>query len=353
MSEVERLPQLDGLRGIAILMVFLNHALDVPLFWCGVDLFFVLSGYLITGVLLRLKERDAAEGIGIFLRHFYSRRIRRIFPPYFLFLLVVSILYAVRWSQVWFWYVFFAANIANLLHVTPASPLLPLWSLAVEEQFYLVWPFVVFLTSLCTLKRVAAGVMVAGAVLRACFTPLLSSSLDIYVLALFRADSLACGAFIAIAAHENAGWIESKGLRAGRWAAATGAAFCLLSALASFRSTAYAILFNGLGYPLVALTFGGALIYIVGRREGLVHTILTIRILRHVGLISFTFYLYHYGVLFLLRQHIQGMVYVSLLGLAITGTISAISWWCLEAPILGLPGILPKRTVGLQAPLES
>ena len=69
----------------AILMVFLNHALDVPLFWCGVDLFFVLSGYLITGVLLRLKERDAAEGIGIFLRHFYSRRIRRIFPPYFLF----------------------------------------------------------------------------------------------------------------------------------------------------------------------------------------------------------------------------------------------------------------------------
>ena len=72
---MKRIPQLDGLRGIAILMVFLYHALHVPILWSGVDLFFILSGYLITGILLRLKEQQVAEeGRGGWWRSFYVRR---------------------------------------------------------------------------------------------------------------------------------------------------------------------------------------------------------------------------------------------------------------------------------------
>ncbi len=81
---MRRIPQLDGLRGVAILMVFLYHALSVPLFWSGVDLFFVLSGYLITGILLRLKDKEklanTPSGTG-YWGEFYFRRARRILPP--------------------------------------------------------------------------------------------------------------------------------------------------------------------------------------------------------------------------------------------------------------------------------
>src|SRR5215813_4892149 len=105
---MKRIPQLDGLRGIAILIVFLNHALHVPTFWSGVDLFFILSGYLITGILLRLKEWQAAEGgRGGWWRSFYVRRACRILPPYVSFLGIVGLFFSVPWSHIWFWYAFF------------------------------------------------------------------------------------------------------------------------------------------------------------------------------------------------------------------------------------------------------
>lgn len=78
-----RIPQLDGLRALAILMVYAGHAFHIPLLWTGVDLFFVLSGYLITGILLRLKDQPVTAG---YFAPFYKRRARRILPSYFIFL---------------------------------------------------------------------------------------------------------------------------------------------------------------------------------------------------------------------------------------------------------------------------
>ena len=188
MVELRRVSQLDGLRGIAILMVFFYHAFNIPVFWSGVDLFFVLSGYLITGVLLRLKEH---HGIGVkgrsrAWRMFYLRRGRRIFPPYVGFLLAVSLVYAVPWAKVWYFYVFFGANVATLLYPLPFVAMIPLWSLAVEEQFYFVWPTVVFLTRSATLKKVALGVIVTVPVLRAICTLFVSTHDAIYFLTPFR-----------------------------------------------------------------------------------------------------------------------------------------------------------------------
>jgi len=90
---MKRVPQLDGLRGIAVLMVFAYHALHVPLFWSGVDLFFVLSGYLITGVLLRLKEKQETEG---YFKPFYFRRFKRIAPPYLGFMVFLDLVLRVK-----------------------------------------------------------------------------------------------------------------------------------------------------------------------------------------------------------------------------------------------------------------
>lgn len=102
---MKRTLQLDGLRGIAILMVFVYHALYAPLLWSGVDLFFVLSGYLITGILLRLKTSERAKAAS--LSSFYSKRARRILPPYLLFLFLASVVFHVHWSHAWYWYTLF------------------------------------------------------------------------------------------------------------------------------------------------------------------------------------------------------------------------------------------------------
>ena len=132
-----RIVQLDGLRAIAVGAVFLQHALKAPL-WMGVDLFFVLSGLLITGILLDRKARGQS-----YFSHFYARRVRRILPPYVLLLVVSTILFGAGWLPHWPWFAFFSTNIGLSLGSIGHDSLNVLWSLAVEEQFYIFWPFVV------------------------------------------------------------------------------------------------------------------------------------------------------------------------------------------------------------------
>ena len=146
-------PALDVLRGIAIILVFFYHTFHfIPFFefgWMGVDLFFVLSGFLITDLLLVTQKNKN------FFRNFYIRRFLRIFPLYYLVLTVFLVLSPYFFSQqnlneytyynqnqFWFW-----AQLQNWLFVTKGlgnSPYLShLWSLAIEEQFYLFWPLLV------------------------------------------------------------------------------------------------------------------------------------------------------------------------------------------------------------------
>jgi peptidoglycan/LPS O-acetylase OafA/YrhL len=147
-------PALDGLRGIAIILVLLYHNFGFVTYfksgWVGVDLFFVLSGFLITEILLRTK------GSPFFLRSFYMRRFLRIFPLYYLCLLVVIIIipaterpfYDVDYyktNQLWFW-MYLQNWLYIFKHPEQSALLNHLWSLAVEEQFYLIWPLVILFT---------------------------------------------------------------------------------------------------------------------------------------------------------------------------------------------------------------
>jgi peptidoglycan/LPS O-acetylase OafA/YrhL len=154
----------------------------------GVDLFFVLSAYLITGILLRLKESHATGGG--YWSSFYSRRIRRILPPYIAFLVVLSIFVGVPWQHIWYWYVFFAPNIPLALGKVILAAMGPLWSLGVEEQFYFVWPWLVLAFSKEGLRGIALGVIVISPFLRAICTPLFNTHFPIYSLTIFRADTL-------------------------------------------------------------------------------------------------------------------------------------------------------------------
>ncbi len=144
--------QLDGLRAIAVAMVVLFHwtpeVKQLALGGLGVQLFFVLSGYLITGILLdaRTKAEKLSAGTGQIIKSFYARRFLRIFPLYYLVIGLTFLLGAANVQLYLPWHLAYLTNIAIFLQGDWIGEASHLWSLAVEEQFYLFWPFVILFT---------------------------------------------------------------------------------------------------------------------------------------------------------------------------------------------------------------
>ena len=163
---MQRIRQLDGARGLAILAVFAYHAIHMKFLWMGVDLFFILSGFLITGVLLDRKQ----ETLGAFLGGFYARRARRILAPYAIFLIVASCIIGTAWTRQWYFYLFLT-NLLQPLHIPLPGAFVTLWSLAVEEHFYIFWPLLVRRCSTRTLVILASAVCIGGPFLRILLLP--------------------------------------------------------------------------------------------------------------------------------------------------------------------------------------
>lgn len=202
-----RIASLDGLRGIAILLVFCWHFLPHPLYfpgWAGVDLFFVLSGYLITGRLL------ATKGQPNYLAHFYRNRVLRIFPLYYVvvtgFLLLVYFFvsaknlpffdgYLLHWKS----FFIFTQNWTFILYPAPSDTSLgPLWSVAVEMQLYMIWPFVILLTPSPRSRLILFQVMLAIVFITriACFYVYPGSRPSIYFNTFFRMDGFLTGSLL-------------------------------------------------------------------------------------------------------------------------------------------------------------
>ncbi len=324
---MSRIPQLDGLRAAAILMVYATHGCHIPLLWTGVDLFFILSGYLITKVLFELKDRRREEG---YLVPFYRRRALRILPPFLLFFLAAAILFHASWSHLWYWYAFFGANFLQAFGKSHVEALSPLWSLAVEEQFYLIWPFVVLFCSREALKKVALLCLFICPFLRAAATPFFSSHFPIYCLTVFRADALCLGAFVAVSESLNSEWATRHKYIAIYASASALVLFTALSMHSNFRTGANSILFNSLGYSLSILTLGGIFIYTLGRQRGLMGSILAWAPLRYLGWISYTFYLWHVAVLVELSRYFHSQITIVVLGFIVTFLLAAGSWHLIE-----------------------
>src|SRR5580698_6766214 len=121
---MKRIRQLDGVRALAILAVFSHHAFKAKLLWMGVDLFFVLSGFLITGVLMGMKRHT----IGSFFRRFYARRARRILPPYLLLLCLATVFLGTGWLHFWYLYILLT-NFILPMNIPHPIAFDPLWSL--------------------------------------------------------------------------------------------------------------------------------------------------------------------------------------------------------------------------------
>ena len=210
-----RIRQLDGMRALAILFVFAHHAFKIKLLWMGVDLFFILSGFLITGVLLNAKQNP----LGSYFVGFYARRCRRIVAPYMLALLIMSVFFGLAWSRYWYLYMGLT-NLLLPLHIPHPEALDPLWSLAVEEQFYLIWPFAVYFLGERALGKLAAGLVLIAPALRG--VAHFSTPWWVYTLTPFRMDLLALGALLCLVYRNRRSSVERWGPRAGILTAAIG-----------------------------------------------------------------------------------------------------------------------------------
>lgn len=201
-----RIPVLDGFRAAAILMVMAAHLFGysmlskqwppVPEFvahitapgWLGVDLFFVLSGLLITTILM--KKRGDAH----YFRSFYARRVRRILPLYLVMLLVMVVVFGAGWKFVLIC-AFFGANLLPIFGVTVPAPATVFWSLAVEEHFYFLWPVTVRYVSRRWLAIVCGALILIEPSLRYVFS---GRGVYTYEYSWFRFDGLAVGALLAL-----------------------------------------------------------------------------------------------------------------------------------------------------------
>jgi peptidoglycan/LPS O-acetylase OafA/YrhL len=206
---MKKIPQLDAVRGLAVLVVMVHNLDSYPSLhlwplsrngWMGVDLFFVLSGFLITGILLESKQQES------YFKNFYARRCLRIWPLYyavlfFMFVVVPIIrpseahtIFDAR-SAPWWSYLVYLQNFLVPVVTRATGPLGVTWSLAIEEQFYLVWPLVVQRCSTTQLRRLAIVVICLSPVLRYYLS---IHQVDIYSNVFCRLDGLMAGALLAL-----------------------------------------------------------------------------------------------------------------------------------------------------------
>lgn len=358
-----RIPALDGLRGIAILAVFMFHyargasihassafgSIASALFalgWTGVDLFFVLSGFLITGILYD------TEGTTGYYRNFYARRILRIFPVYYLFAGLLAILapfLGVHWHLGHLFFLFYLGYPAAIFwpSLTLVAPLAitHLWSLAAEEQFYMIWPWAIArLRNSDAIMRTCAVVGAAALVLRIVIRAL--PEIDptwAYAFLPARMDALAIGAALAILVR---GKLHA---RIDRWAIpALASAVALLMTICISRRTEAAEdpLIGTVGCTLIAIACGALLL--LSLREGSwLQRLLSFSPLRACGKYSYGLYLYHLPLsvalhpmksFFVAGVHsaaLGGLFYVAS-SLSVNLIVAMASYRLVEAPIMRL-----------------
>jgi peptidoglycan/LPS O-acetylase OafA/YrhL len=302
-----RVPALDGIRGCAILFVIAFHAhavflnpseIPAPLFrllalgWSGVDLFFVLSGFLITGILLDSRGKPG------FFRAFYKRRARRILPLYFAYLIVIfavcqgaALVFGI--SNPW-------RHVSLIPYLTFSMNWMPgpgtddqwlghLWSLAVEEQFYLIWPAVVWFCPRRRLPWVCAALAVAALAIRG-WPAMIGQTPDrLYGLTPARMDALAIGAFVAAGCRDF-----PEALR--RWTRHILPFVIVAFTLAINLNTGVVWvdpMMRTAGASLFAILYGCAIVLALASPAGVLARLLSSRRLGAIGKYSYGMYVWH------------------------------------------------------------
>jgi peptidoglycan/LPS O-acetylase OafA/YrhL len=346
---MKKIPQLDAVRGLAVLLVLLHNTDRYPSLhlrlisdngWMGVDLFFVLSGFLITGILLDTKQ---SEG---YFRNFYARRCLRIWPLYYSLLLFMFVLvpllrpseghavFEAR-SSPWWAYPIFLQNFLIPIPTMATGALGVTWSLAVEEQFYLVWPLVVRLCNGAQLRKIAVAVICISPVLR--FYSSLHQ-INIYSNTFCRLDGLMAGALLALVIR-SASFSPSK-LLTRAWITLLVSAPLALVIEMTFHA-------RWIVFSLTALASVSFIYLSLFSTQKWLHALLTNRFLVYTGTISYGIYLLQKIPLDAAKTfHLDQHQYLALpITAAATFALAAISWNLLEKPMLKLKRFFEPRAV--------
>lgn len=309
-------PALDGLRGLAILLVVVYHNfgfIDYFFFgWLGVDLFFVLSGFLITDILLRtLPEKN-------YLRNFYMRRVLRIFPLYYLALIIFLVIIPrtnipldLKYytdNQVWLW-----TYLQNWLYIFKnpgqTTTLNHLWSLAVEEQFYLLWPMVIlFVRRPQYLMILISFLLVAVLGLRLWIWSNQVAELAYFNLYTFsRIDGICIGCLVALLRRSKPGFLERHTTWIVLFFAALNFIFFFINRRSGYTFPYLALV----GYTTFAMIFGLLVNDTVEGKTKIVRAIFNIGVLKFFGRISYGFYIFHWPVYLLSAPWLGRIINIS------------------------------------------
>lgn len=354
-----RIRELDGLRGMAVLAVLAQHyfswwpQIGAGNGWLGVDLFFILSGFLITGILLELRNNE------YYFRVFYFRRALRIFPLYFLVMAVYLILSLASGKPgtlgLWAQYVFYYTSLflgqphelkQNVVIPAVAAGLAVMWSLSVEEIYYIIWAPIVRFTSRNALIFILGCMIVISPLLRWYFHT--QTYPEIYTF-YCRMDGLAYGSAVALSVHHR----NQKGNLwkipdyVFDWATVGALTIAWAFWLITKGNRSHASV-TTIGIVLADIAFGLTVFAAIRHAGGSTWWLRAVRAgwLRSIGMVSYGLYLVHYPLRSFAMWLVQlghfsrfvGLVLEFSVGLGLSFAVAYAMWYGMESKILRLKG---------------
>lgn len=341
LSRKSRIHEIDGLRGIAILSVVTLHWIVQPLSPLfsklgvmevltlsayGVDLFFVVSGFLIGGILLRVGKNP--EGT----KSFYIRRILRIWPLYYL-LLILTYLFAQGYNiffKVPYWTFFiFIFNFWESVGYSLHQSLGPLWSIAIEEQFYAVGPLVFLTLNKKHLTYLAAFCVIASPFLRLAL--MISTQIDTWRFTPARLDGICVGILLSIILSSS----DAMFYLSSKITTLKFSTFLLFALSILLKTILQNDLWYSFGNSLIVLAFGCLLATVqVQRRLNQDGGVLKSAFLRYLGLRCYFIYLFHIFFMLIARAVSENFFTALIIQTVLTLGFAHLSWNYLESPLI-------------------
>jgi peptidoglycan/LPS O-acetylase OafA/YrhL len=363
------IPGLDGLRAIAFILVFGIHTEYLGFGWTGVQLFFVLSGFLITGILLDMKVTLPTKDYFV---KFYGRRFLRIFPLYYFYLFAMWLI------TIWLYTLPYRKNYMRLFQIQLPYALAYIynffygssafehqkfvehfWSLSVEEQFYVFWPLLLLLVPQKYLKKLFLALIALGPVLRVA----LFFAFRYHLVSWFR-DEAVWGLYAFPISHIDAfafgAYISRFSIpKAKQQFFALLIAVPLLGFVAQYAASGSFGMWQDFGYPFSMprayqfiwgysiLNYWFAVTIYAVAREGLFNRILELKPLKYLGKISYGLYVYHLTIIWFVGRirdwlpvpdEPTAKLLTALISFPLTIVIASLSYFLIEKPILNLKG---------------
>jgi len=354
-------PQLDALRAFAVTAVVVQHALPslgktFPFAHAGVRLFFVLSGYLITTVLLNYRDATTDQSRWKSLGEFYVRRCLRIWPLYFLVIALALAFDAGPVREILPWLLTHTVNFCLAARGQWVDAFFHFWTLSIEEQFYFVWPLVVLFSSRRWLWAIGLALVAIGPLYRAMAVSCHWGVYWTYCPTPACLDTLGAGSLLAIVCH-NPRWKEFVNRALGLFALPAGlVAVLTLRVLHSYGiSWPQEVLFD----LAVALVFVWLVRSAAVGFSGWMGKALEVKPAVYLGKISYGVYVYHVLLPYLMMaaftyvigkydlesQFLDGRRQLALIGIALL-IVPVLSWHFFEKPINGLKGLVDRQSAG-------